>query len=271
LPPHVLFVDDESSIRLTLPAVLEQHGFRVTAAATVADALKAINSETFDALIADLNIGEPGDGFTVVSAMRRTQPHCVNFILTGYPAFETALQAIRQQVDDYLVKPADVQSLVEALTERLKNPKRVHSFQNQSLSNLLREHTETIVSRTLFAMKQHPRLSKVPLSDKQRKNHLTDVVHQLAANLESPPAEQESRRALAAAAEHGETRSHQGYSPTMLVDDLRVLGAVIYTVVQENLLNLNLSNVIPDLGRLNDNLEAQLQEALNQFLGEDAA
>lgn len=57
----------------------------------------------------------------------------------------------------------------------------------------------------------------------------------------------------------------------MLVDDLRVLGAAIYAVVQDNLLNLNLSNVIPDLGRLNDSLEAQLQEALNQFLGEDAA
>ena len=268
---HLLFVDDEPSLRVTLPAVLEQHGFTVTAAATVADALKAINSERFDALIADLNIGEPGDGFTVVSAMRRTQPHCVNFILTGYPAFETALQAIRQQVDDYLVKPADVQILVEALRERLRNPKRVHSFQNQSLSNLLREHMGDIVSRTLFAMKQHPRLSKVPLSDKERKNHLTEVVHQLAANLESPPVEQDSRRTLAAAAEHGGTRSHQGYSPTMLVDDLRVLGTAIYAVVQENLLNLNLSNVIPDLGRLNDNLEAQLQEALSEFLGEDAA
>jgi len=92
LAAHLLFVDDEPSLRVTLPAVLEQHGFTVTAAATVADALKALHSERFDALIADLKIGEPGDGFTVVSAMRRTQPQCFNFILTGYPAFETALQ-----------------------------------------------------------------------------------------------------------------------------------------------------------------------------------
>src|SRR5438874_5094274 len=120
MPTSILFVDDEPSLRLTLPAVLKQNGFDVNTAATVAEALNAINSQKFDALIADLNIGEPGDGFTVVSAMRRTQPECVNFILTGYPAFESALQAIRSQVDDYLVKPADINMLVESIRSKLQ-------------------------------------------------------------------------------------------------------------------------------------------------------
>jgi ActR/RegA family two-component response regulator len=39
----------------------------------------------------------------------------VTMILTGYPAFETALEAIRQQVDDYIVKPADIPALVHAI------------------------------------------------------------------------------------------------------------------------------------------------------------
>ena len=108
-PKTVLFVDDETSVRLTFAAILRQNGFEVTVAATVAEALREINTQYFDALISDLNIGEPGDGFTVVSAMRRTQPTCTNLILTGYPAFETALQAIRNQVDDYLVKPANIE------------------------------------------------------------------------------------------------------------------------------------------------------------------
>jgi len=94
--PRVLFLDDEESIRATLPLMLETYGFAVTSAATVPDALRLISQEKFDVLIADLNVGNPGDGFTVVSAMRRTQPDAVNFILTGYPAFETALEAIRE-------------------------------------------------------------------------------------------------------------------------------------------------------------------------------
>src|SRR5256885_5594034 len=56
-------------------------------------------SSDLDVLISDLNIGEDGDGFLVVSAMRHVQPGCTNFILTGYPAFETALQAIHNQVE----------------------------------------------------------------------------------------------------------------------------------------------------------------------------
>ena len=49
-----------------------------------------MNHATFDVLLSDLNIGQPGDGFTVVSAMRRVQPKAATFILTGYPDFDTA-------------------------------------------------------------------------------------------------------------------------------------------------------------------------------------
>src|SRR5437667_421889 len=68
--PNILFVDDEDSIRLTLPPLLQSYGFEVTSAATVAEALDLITRHKFDVLISDLNIGHPGDGFTVVSAMR---------------------------------------------------------------------------------------------------------------------------------------------------------------------------------------------------------
>ena len=115
MPRRLLFVDDEPAIRITLKTILVNHGFEVTTAATVAEGLQLITSQQFDVLISDLNIGNPGDGLTVVSAMRRTQPEAVTMILTGYPAFETALEAIRQQVDDYIVKPANIPSLVSAI------------------------------------------------------------------------------------------------------------------------------------------------------------
>ena len=58
---RVLFVDDEPNILLTLSAILRQKGFDVTTASSVPAALKLINSEEFEVLISDLNIGEPGD------------------------------------------------------------------------------------------------------------------------------------------------------------------------------------------------------------------
>ena len=116
---NVLFVDDEPSIRATLPPILQQHGFEVRAASNVPEALEMIRNHSFDVLVSDLNIGEPGDGFAVVSAMRKTQPECVTILLTGYPAFESAVEAIHHEVDDYVVKPADIDYLVRVMNQKL--------------------------------------------------------------------------------------------------------------------------------------------------------
>src|ERR1700727_51606 len=122
---RILFVDDEAGIRTTLKVILEQHGFEVTTASTVREALEYLNHSPFDVLLSDLNIGQPGDGFTVVSAMRRVQPQAATFILTGYPDFDTALQAIRSQVDDYLLKPTDVPTLIHTIQHRLAHRKPI--------------------------------------------------------------------------------------------------------------------------------------------------
>ena len=112
----LLFVDDDDALRMTLGAVLIHHGFKLTAVSSVPEALELISTQKFDVLLSDLNIGEPGDGFTVVSAMRRVQPDACTFILTGYPDLETAVQAIRNQVDDYFAKPLHIEQLVAAIS-----------------------------------------------------------------------------------------------------------------------------------------------------------
>jgi DNA-binding NtrC family response regulator len=104
----LLFVDDDDALRRALGAVLTHHGFDLTAVSSVPEALELISTRKFDVLLSDLNIGEPGDGFTVVSAMRRVQPEACTFILTGYPDLETAIEAIRRQVDDYFSKPLHI-------------------------------------------------------------------------------------------------------------------------------------------------------------------
>jgi two-component system, NtrC family, response regulator HydG len=116
---RLLFVDDEASIRLTLPPILQQSGFEVKIAATVPEALGEIRSSRFDVLLSDLNISEAGDGFRVVRAMRQSQPQCVTVILTGYPGLETAVESLHDQVDDFVIKPADVDGLIASIQEKL--------------------------------------------------------------------------------------------------------------------------------------------------------
>ena len=50
---RLLFVDDEPSIRLTLPPILQERGFQVQIAASVSEALTAIRAHKFDVLLSD--------------------------------------------------------------------------------------------------------------------------------------------------------------------------------------------------------------------------
>lgn len=268
---RILFVDDEPGIRGTLSAILQRSGFEVTAAATVAEALREINIQPFDALISDLNIGEAGDGFTVVSAMRRTQPKCINFILTGYPAFETALQAIRNQVDDYLVKPANVQELVASLQRRLDNPEELHTVHVQPMALFLRDHATEIQHRVLLAMKSHPRLGRLQLTDEQRTDHIPVFLKEMVRHLESEDSDEAMHAIGAAGANHGTTRRRQGYSQDMIADDVHLLDSTVYDAVQNNLLHLDLSNLIPDLRQVNAALTNYLLESLKAFQQREAA
>jgi ATP-dependent Lon protease len=117
---HVLLVDDEESIQLTLPPILTDHGFSVTAVESVSDALAQVNRTKYDVLVSDLNIHEPGDGFLVIAAMHLLQPKCVTLVLTGYPALDNAVEGIRHRIADYFVKPVEIDNLVNAINLNLK-------------------------------------------------------------------------------------------------------------------------------------------------------
>src|SRR5260370_3926956 len=75
---RVLLVEDNDEIRAVFKEGLEHRGLEVVPAATVNQALSLIAGEKFDVLLSDLHLPDAGDGFTVVSAMRHTQPKCSN-------------------------------------------------------------------------------------------------------------------------------------------------------------------------------------------------
>ena len=66
---------------------------------------------------------QAGDGFTVASAPCATpDPRAVTLVLSGYPAMDEALSAIRLQADEALVKPIEIASLRQIIHTRLANP-----------------------------------------------------------------------------------------------------------------------------------------------------
>ncbi|HZU21669.1 MAG TPA: response regulator, partial [Terriglobales bacterium] len=239
---RVLFVDDEASLRSTLPAILRQHGFEVMAVGTVADAIGAMSREPFDVLLSDLNIGEPGDGFTVVSAMRRTQPNARSFILTGYPDFDSALRAIRNQVDDYFVKPADLDTLVATLQQSLDSPAHTPYGPLKQVSQVLQEVAAEIGRNFVQQARAARELAGVTCSDDELARHVPALVQELAWRVRSGADELRSE-SFQSAAEYGGGRRDHGYTIAMLVCESHLLEHVISRCLHDNMLRLDMSRL----------------------------
>jgi ActR/RegA family two-component response regulator len=270
-PPRLLFVDDESGIRLTLSAILHQNGFDVTVAASVPEALALIGKNRYEVLLSDLNIGEPGDGFTVVSAMRRSQPQAATFILTGYPDFESALLAIRNQVDDYFTKPADVKTLVSTITKRLaQDTGSPEAVPLRRVSDILREHAESICDEWLRAVGENGDLSRVQLTTEERTDHVPAVLQELIGRVERDSADT-SQQAVSAAEEHGRVRFRQGYTVAQVVLEARLLQRSVTSNVQANLLGVDLSTLIVDLVEIGESLASLLEISIRAFQEESQA
>jgi YesN/AraC family two-component response regulator len=261
----LLFVDDEPTIRLTLPLILEMHEFEVKAAANVGDALALIQSEKFDVLLSDLNIGEPSDGFTVVSAMRRIQPDAITIIITGYPAFETALEAIRGQVDDYIVKPANTEELIDTIRQKLTNRTRYVPVTRQRVSEVVEKNIDGIVQRYVEKLRSRRDFPVDGLPDIEVRNGVPLVLQELVRDLQERD-EDSSPAITEGAKEHGRLRCKQKFQLLQLVEEIRMLRNLVYQTIQENLLIIEVSALIPDMIRISDSLDARLRESVWAFL-----
>ena len=114
---RVLLVDDDSAVRAMMTQGLERKGFDVVGADSVTEALRRIATQNFDVLISDLHMPNPGDGFTVVSAMRHSQPNALTMLVSGYPDVQSAMAAILLEADEIVVKPFEIGRFTELVRE----------------------------------------------------------------------------------------------------------------------------------------------------------
>jgi PAS domain S-box-containing protein len=118
--PLLLVVDDEISITATLSELLRREGLIVHTANTSAQAMELISLNEYDLAIVDLHM-RGIDGMAVLDQVRHRWPHTPGIILTGYASLDSAIAAVRQGVNDYLIKPCDISDLKLAIRRGLEH------------------------------------------------------------------------------------------------------------------------------------------------------
>jgi DNA-binding response OmpR family regulator len=265
---RVLLVDDDSAVLAMMSQGLERKGFDVVAASSVTEALRRIATESFDVLITDLHMPSPGDGFTVVSAMRHSQPNALTMLVSGYPDVQSAMAAILLEADEIVVKPFEIGRFIELVREKVVHRKPTKRVDKESVGAILLRCSTGIVESWLTRAKQSSELNRVSLSDEERTGHLPKLVEDLALRLSKPRATDKDSDAVfsAAAVAHGKLRYLQGYTPAMLVHESRILQVTIFGTLQINLESLDFSLVLPDVMTIADEVDAQLTQSMDSYM-----
>ena len=115
---RILAVDDQRYFRELIEGLLDDEGYEVQTCASGEEALHVLEREDFDVILTDLVM--PGiDGAELVQRVKERRPEQAVVMVTGVVDVETAVQAMKLGATDYILKPFDGPTLVDALEKIL--------------------------------------------------------------------------------------------------------------------------------------------------------
>jgi len=128
----ILLVDDDPIITAGTGSDLEEKGYAVTTAESGEKAIELLNASSFDLVITDL-VMTPINGMEVLKKTKEIDPETMVIILTGYGNMNSAIDALRLDADEYLLKPCEPEEMyfrVSGCLEKLELRRRIKTYED---------------------------------------------------------------------------------------------------------------------------------------------
>jgi CheY-like chemotaxis protein len=267
--PKLLLVDDDETVLSGLTGILEAHGFEVTAAANVPEALKHILSDRFDVLLSDLHMPGAADGLTVVSAMRHVHPQAVTIVLSANPDMARAADAILKQADEVLLKPVKAGAIVQLIRQRLGHEQTAPRVQTiEPVAAVLERERATMTEAWLRRMAATGGLNAGRLTPGEQADYLSDALSEIVYRLRAPQPLGSMTLFSMAALQHGACRRRQGFRSQVLAEEARALQVVVFEAIERNIDRIDLGQLPATLTAIADEVNAQLLQSLTGYENE---
>ena len=118
----ILVVDDEEVVRMSYLRALSGSSCEVESVKNGSDALQLMGEHAFDVILLDQRM--PGmDGMLVLKAIKEKWPESEVIMITGYPAVESAKEAVTLGAYDYLAKPIGPDDVINAANGAMMHKK----------------------------------------------------------------------------------------------------------------------------------------------------
>lgn len=114
----ILIVDNDEDIRDTLTEILEAEKHDVSTATSEEEALEILEEKEIAVMIAEVHLPDLG-GIKLIKEANQSSPGLISILLTGQGTMETAIEALRLEAHDYLLKPVSSQELLSSVSGAL--------------------------------------------------------------------------------------------------------------------------------------------------------
>jgi len=122
----MMLVDDETRFLSTTKKLLARKGYEVMTASSGQEALETLKARTVHVVVLDVKM--PGmDGIETLKKMKALYPLVEVIMLTGHATVESAVDGLKAGATDYLMKPTDINDLIEKTLEAFEKRKRLEA------------------------------------------------------------------------------------------------------------------------------------------------
>jgi DNA-binding NtrC family response regulator len=133
---RILIVDDDENIRKVLETILEDEGYTVESAETAKKGIEKSEKSFFNLALIDVRLPDM-EGIELLSKMRVTKPKMRKIIITGYPTLQNAVAAVNKGADAYVMKPFDVEKILQTIREQLKTQKEEKCYSEEKVAEFI--------------------------------------------------------------------------------------------------------------------------------------
>ena len=117
---RILLVDDEPEVLQICTRALLRAGYEVCAAEGPSEARGFLAQGSFDLAVLDIHMPDE-DGISLLRHAHTVDPSLPTVLITGYPAVNTVLDAVRLNVHEFLVKPFTLRRLLDVVASGISS------------------------------------------------------------------------------------------------------------------------------------------------------
>ncbi|MCJ7433461.1 MAG: response regulator transcription factor [Anaerolineales bacterium] len=166
---NILIVDDEPVARQSLTDILKLEGYSVMSLPNGQAAVEHVRTHPVDLMIVDMRM--PGmSGLEVVQVVNQVSPETEVILLTAYGSTDTAIQALRLRIHDYLLKPASPAQVIQSVKKGLARRSAKLRIKSGSVDTI---ETDDAIQEFMFKDGTIVDLSRRQIRYKNKTEHLT--------------------------------------------------------------------------------------------------